>query len=241
MIAKLISLIPLICLGFTTGSIFAERVLIPRNVSGNENRNENISRSAKQLFATKQSLGSLSVGHAEGNMDAEGNPTSLTNGHTDPGNGAFNRGFCSWNKANGLSLAEADAKCLQALQRQAAAAEQDLKKAGVEASAIGIINGADLANQSPRAGNDFGSQYAKALAKGLKGEKALIHARVESFRTEKGTLSASGLFRICGNYASYREQLAALKPYSEAWRWQCIALDQGRRVRAIEEVLKSSR
>ncbi|WP_199249839.1 hypothetical protein [[Phormidium] sp. ETS-05] len=136
----------------------------------------------------------------------------------------------------------------RALQQQAAAAEQDLKKAGVGASAnrqvseaIGIINGADLANQSPRAGEDFGTRYAQALAKGLKGEKALIHARVESFRTEEGTLSASGLFRICGDNASYREQLAALKPYSEAWRWQCIALDQGRRVRAIEEVLKSSR
>lgn len=237
MISKLI---PLICLGFTAGSILAERVLIPRNIPENKNGNENISRSAGNLFATKQSLGSISVGHAEGNMDKLGNATSLTLGHTDPGNGAHNMGFCSWNRADGLTLAEADAKCLAALQRQAAAAEQDLKKAGVEASAIGIINGADLANQSPRAGNDFGSQYAKALAKGLKGEKALIHARVESFRESNGTLSASGLFRICGNYASYREQLAALKLYSEAWRWQCIALDQGRRVRAIGEVLKSS-
>ena len=236
----IVKLIPLICLGFTVGNFLGMDILhipVPKNIPENT---RNIPGSASQLFATKQSLGSISVGHAEGNMDASGNPTSLTNGHTDPGNGAFNRGFCSWNKANGLSLAKADAKCLQALQQQAAAAEQDLKKAGVEASAIAIINGADLANQSPRAGEDFGDQYAKALAKGLKGEKALIHARVESFRTEKGILSASGLFRICGNYSSYREQLAGLKPGSEAWRWQCIALDQGRRVRAIEEVLKSS-
>ncbi|MBD3821510.1 MAG: hypothetical protein IE914_04540 [Thiotrichales bacterium] len=227
--------IPIICLGFAIANILGA-THSPQNAP----KNTSIPSSAKQLFATKQSLGSISVGHAEGNMDVRGNSTKLTDGHIDPGNGAFNRGFCSWNKANGLSVAQADEKCLRTLQQQAATAERDLKKAGIEVSATSIINGADLANQSPRAGADFGARYAQALDKNLKGEKALIDARVESFRTEKGILSASGLFHICNNYASYRKQLAGLKPYSESWRWQCIALDQRRRVRAINEVLETN-
>ncbi|HIK12629.1 MAG TPA: M23 family metallopeptidase [Oscillatoriaceae cyanobacterium M33_DOE_052] len=200
-------------------------------------------KSAAELFATVQSPGSIAVGVAEGNMDITGEATPLYQGHTDPGNGVTNRGFCSWNRAAKLTVAEADASCLSRLQVQAADTEKQLQSQGLDPQkdVIALVNGTDLANQSPRAGEDFGTRYAEALAKGLKGEKALIDARVESFRepsvSGKGTLSASGLFRICRHYASYRDKLAAHQLYSEAWRWQCIALDQGRRVRAIDSAL----
>ena len=203
---------------------------------------ENPLISGKSLFATYTSPGSIAVGVAEGNMTATGEATRLYRGHVDPGNGATNRGFCSWNRSQKITVAEADRRCLARLKIQATDTETKLEELGIvpNANIEALVNGTDLSNQSPRAGTDFAARYSEALDKGLSGSEALVDARVESFRKKNGELSASGLFRICRRESYYRQQLRGLKRNSEAWRWQCIALDQGRRVRAIAKALDSN-
>lgn len=203
---------------------------------------ENPLISAKSLFASYTSPGSIAVGVAEGNMTATGEATRLYRGHVDPGNGATNRGFCSWNRSKNITVAEADRRCLARLKIQATDTETKLEELGIvpNANIEALVNGTDLSNQSPRAGADFAARYSEAQGKGLTGSEALVDARVESFRKENGELSASGLFRICRRESYYRQQLRGLKRNSEAWRWQCIALDQGRRVRAIAKALDSN-
>lgn len=196
--------------------------------------------SAAELFATRQSAGSIAIGAAEGNLTAAGKATSLYLGHIDPGNHVTNRGFCSWNRALNLTVAEADRRCLAALQSQSAAVERKLKDLGIDVKTDieALVNGADIWNQSNFAGRQFAAKYKKALEKGLRGERAILDARVEAFRNEVGQLDASGLFGICLREPHYRRQLAGLTAYSEAWRWQCIALDQGRRVGEVSYALK---
>ncbi|WP_242031903.1 D-alanyl-D-alanine carboxypeptidase family protein [Microcoleus sp. FACHB-672] len=196
--------------------------------------------SAAQLFATRQSAGSIAIGAAEGNLTAAGKTTTLYLGHIDPGNHVTNRGFCSWNRALNLTVAEADRRCLAALQSQSAAVERKLKDLGIDVKTDieALVNGADIWNQSKFAGRQFAAKYKKALEKGLRGERAVLDARVEAFRNEVGQLDATGLFGICLREPHYRRQLAGLTAYSEAWRWQCIALDQGRRVGEVSYALK---
>lgn len=225
------SLVPVVALGLTVGSIWGNQLLTKPSVSPKPQPPASITN----LFSTKSSLGSIAVGHAEGNMDTEGNPTHLTNGHTDPGNGAFNRGFCSWNKANGLSLKQADSNCLNALQQQSKDIVTDLQSAGVTPTVELVINGADLSNQSPRAGKDFAAKYRDAVK--AKHPNPVLDARIKAFEVKPGVLSATGLFRICRTYGHYSQQLQGLSGYE--WDYQCIGLDQRRRVEAIKNVLAS--
>lgn len=71
------------------------------------------------------------------------------------------------------------------------------------------------------------------------GKKAFLWARVEAFRDEKQQLDASGLFGICRRETFYQQQLKGLQSGTEKWRWNCIALDQRRRVLEIEKVFES--
>lgn len=194
------------------------------------------------LFISKESPGAIAVGAAEGNLTPGGKTTSIYFGHIDPGNHVVNRGFCSWNKAASLSVTEADRRCLAALQWQSAHIQQQLTELGVDLNhhTYALVNGTDLWNQSNSAGPQFPIKYKKALEKGLKGSSALIDARVEAFRNAQGELSASGLFGICATQPFYRSRLAGQTLYSESWRWQCIALDQKRRVRQVAKALKLS-
>lgn len=195
--------------------------------------------SPSSLFATKRAPGAIAVGAAEGNLTPGGQTTTIYFGHIDPGNHVVNRGFCSWNKAADLSVAEADGRCLNALQWQSAKTQQKLAQLGLDPKkySYALVNGTDLWNQSNSAGPQFSIKYKKALDKGLKGNRALLDARVEAFRNEAGVLDASGLFGICATQPFYKSRLAGLAPYSEAWRWQCIALDQGRRIRQVDKAL----
>lgn len=195
---------------------------------------------ASSLFATKKSPGSIAVGAAEGNLTLTGQATSLYSGHTDPGNHVTNRGFCSWNRAKNLTVAQADQRCLGALKRQSAVTERKLIALGINPNihAEALINGTDLWNQSNSAGPQFALKYKKALEKGLSGSGAQIWARVEAFRNRAGVLDASGLFGICRREPYYQSRLSGITPYSESWRWQCIALDQRRRVKVVSKVFK---
>ncbi len=200
------------------------------------------SSSASELFATVKSPGSIAVGAAEGNLTVAGKTTSLYLGHTDPGNHVTNRGFCSWNGAKNLSVQQADRRCLAALQRQAAATEQKLTALGIDPKihVEALVNGTDLWNQSNSAGPQFPPAYKKALDQRIQGKRAFVDARVEAFRNPAGNLDASGLFGICKREAYYQSKLQGHSPYSESWRWNCIALDQGRRVGVVSEALKQN-
>lgn len=194
--------------------------------------------SIRELFASKKAPGAIAVGVAEGNLTPKGLPTSIYRGHTDPGNFATNRGFCSWNQAKAISVEEADRRCLEALQRQSVATENKLIALGINphSSKKAIVIGTDLWNQSNSAGPQFPLKFAFALNKGLTGQQAYIWARVEAFRNQQQQLDASGLFGICQREPYYRQQLARLDVGSEKWRWNCIKLDQQRRVIEIEKV-----
>ena len=195
---------------------------------------------ASTLFATARSPGALAVGAAEGNLTPTGEVNSIYYGHIDPGNHVTNRGFCSWNHAANLTVAEADQRCLAALQQQSAATEHQMILLNLDPAThtVALVNGTDLWNQSNQAGAQFAAKYRQALNQGLSGRAALIDARVEAFRDSAGQLDASGLFGICATQPYYQSQLASLTAYSETWRWQCIALDQGRRVREVAIALR---
>ncbi len=198
------------------------------------------SNSAASLFATPKSPGSIAVGVAEGNFTQSGEATSLYSGHTDPGNHVTNRGFCSWNRAANITVAEADKRCLASLKKQSAAIAKQMKDLGINPTEHlpALVNGTDVWNQSNSAGPEFVSQYKAALDLGLRGKASYIWARVEAFRNAKGALDASGLFGICKRHSYYQQRLAGLRVDSELWRWQCIGLDQRRRVELISDVLQ---
>ncbi|MEM9245497.1 MAG: hypothetical protein AAGA67_07120, partial [Cyanobacteria bacterium P01_F01_bin.153] len=192
-------------------------------------------------FADRRSLGAVAIGHAEGNLSATGKIRSIYYGHSDPGNGVKNIGFCSlqrylWKDLNGdgkVSFPEADQRCLDLLRGQASKTADKMLDFGYTATKYPevTINGLDLYNQSRVAGRQFPMRYRQARDRGLTGERAIVWARVESFRvlkgSNKGKLSASGLFRICRR-SPQRRKLSA---------WDCIASDQRRRVRAINRVI----
>ncbi|MGL5192944.1 MAG: hypothetical protein ACRC8Y_05015 [Chroococcales cyanobacterium] len=188
---------------------------------------------AGELFKTpdpKRDLGVRAVCAAEGNCLADGTRTALSKGHVDPGNGKWNRGWCS-DQGRGKDESEADLKCLEYAQKWIEP-NQDAVQHGNEV----FINAVDLANQSS-VKEGLAGLYARAKLDGRSGVDAITHARVEAFR-RNGELSAGGLFKVCANPRNqFAQRLRGMRPYSEEWRYGCIRQDQERRVQAINEVL----
>jgi D-alanyl-D-alanine dipeptidase len=188
---------------------------------------------AGELFKTPDPLkdiGVRSICAAEGNCDSSGNRTALSKGHIDPGNGKYNRGWCS-DQGRGRDESEADQKCLEYAQRWLEV-NQDAVVHGPEV----YVNAIDLANQSS-VKEGLADKYQRAKLEGRSGTDAIAHARVESFR-RGGELSAGGLFKVCSNPRNqFAQRLRGMVRYSEGWRYHCIRQDQERRVMAIHEVL----
>lgn len=188
------------------------------------------SHQLSQLFASLDSPGVIAICAAEGNCKPDGTKTSIYRGHKDPGNGRWNMGFCSDQGRGGGNLQKADQACLERLQSREARIQQKFREAGLEPSQHleAYVNALDLWNQaSPSRSDVFPATYAKALSKGMKGEQALVWARVESFREDDGSLGGYGLQAICRRDS--RRTLSI---------WDCIARDQRRRVRAIHQTLR---
>lgn len=99
---------------------------------------------------------------------------------------------------------------MEYLQRQA-------KKSGVKLSALELVAGADLANQSPLAALDYVGHLQKLRAKGFRGMEAVLEARVQSFVNPKTGLLEAGGF---GN------------------SWQRLRHDQLRRMVELDKALK---
>jgi len=208
--------------------------------------NTSYPRKLNNLFANKYSVGVLVICAAEGNCEIDGSRTKLYSGHVDPGNGVLNRGWCSDQGRGGNNLKNADALCLKRTKSRIPRLANKLQNAGIkpEQNIEAFINNLDQWNQaSPRVSDTFPKKYAEALKKGLEGKEAILWARVEAFRKSNGELEAGnsrvGLFSICANSQNtyYTAKLQQYSMWSERWRWNCIALDQRRRQKAINQVL----
>ncbi len=141
------------------------------------------------------SLVAHAVGHAEGTRTAEGGYTRYYNGHTDPGNGVWNLGTFSY-QHGASSAAEADAKQLARLQRQATELRQQAEATGIELTLLEELNGIDLANQAPVTALDRG--YIKWLERAkrtdMNEEERVVWSRTRSFiHPDTGRWNAPGL------------------------------------------------
>ena len=219
-----------------------------------------------ELFAETRSPGTLALCAAEGNCIVSINEKTHKlrikfsdeyYGHVDPGNGVYNRGFCSDQGRGGVketlekTIRSADEGCLRRTKSRIDRAIAKMKEAGLDSAHNQpvFIHFLDLWNQaSPRVSDNFPKAYQKAIAQNKTGDDALLWGRVEAFRRNNGQLEAGrtypankrvGLFKVCVEQPYFRNKLSSLEIDSEKWRWNCIALDQGRRTRAISDTLST--
>ncbi|MBD2580299.1 hypothetical protein [Oscillatoria sp. FACHB-1406] len=177
------------------------------------------------LGSVSQDLIRRAIGHAEGNLTVSGELTSLYYGHTDPGNGVRNFGYCSnQNRTSGVN--GADESCDRYIGQFKPRAAKELLLAGIDLKdKEALLNTLDLANQAnPRTFPRFPHKLSEAREKGLQGIEAITYARVQSFGT--GGREATGLIGICR-----REN----RPVTDE---ECVAYDQRRRAKAIRKVLE---
>ncbi|EKV02677.1 hypothetical protein Lepto7375DRAFT_4938 [Leptolyngbya sp. PCC 7375] len=123
------------------------------------------------------------IGSAEGTRTASGNPTQAYYGHTDPGNGVWNMGTFSY-QHGANSPQEADKKQLKRLKRQGKTIADQADQAKLSMTLGEVLNGLDLANQSPRAALERGGyvdRLVQARHKGMKNNDAIIWARTYSY------------------------------------------------------------
>lgn len=127
------------------------------------------------------------VGSAEGTRAANGQPTRAYYGHTDPGNGVWNMGTFSY-QHGANSPEEADNKQLKRLRRQGKALTEQAHQADLPMSLGEILNGLDLANQSPSAALEHGGyidRLAQARKKGMSDDNAIVWARTYAYLDPK--------------------------------------------------------
>lgn len=142
------------------------------------------------------SLVAKAVGGAEGTRTPDGGYTSAYRGHTDPGNGVWNLGTFSY-QHGAASPEEADRKQLRRLRQQVSAIQHRAAQAGITLNLTEVLNGIDLANQSPLAAlgePGYAEWMAEAQRRGLRGEEAILWARVKGYwDVRRGRWNAPGL------------------------------------------------
>ncbi|MGD1952013.1 MAG: hypothetical protein ACFB14_20550 [Leptolyngbyaceae cyanobacterium] len=123
------------------------------------------------------------IGRAEGTRTASGTHTRAYYGHTDPGNGVWNMGTFSY-QHGASSPDEADNKQLQRLKQQGNKLAKQAEHADLSMTLGEVLNGLDLANQSPRAALERGGyvdRLAEAREQGMKNGEAIVWARTYSY------------------------------------------------------------
>lgn len=123
------------------------------------------------------------IGSAEGTRTASGRPTQAYYGHTDPGNGVWNMGTFSY-QHGARSPQEADKKQLKRLKKQGKTIASQAKQADLTMTLGEVLNGLDLANQSPKAALEKGGyidRLAQARQQGMKNSDAIVWARTYSY------------------------------------------------------------
>jgi hypothetical protein len=148
------------------------------------------------------SLVAIAVGSAEGTRTPSGCKTRAYRGHSDPGNGVWNLGSFSYQ--HGADSPEAaDAKQLKRLQFQASELMESASEKGLSLTVEQILNGIDLANQSPAAALSRGGyidRLAQAEEMGLQGTEAILWARTRSYLDpDSGRWNAPGLGNTVGS------------------------------------------
>lgn len=131
----------------------------------------------------EESLVARAVGSAEGTRTPEGHRTLAYYGHQDPGNGVWNLGSFSY-QHGASSPEDADTRQLKRLKAQAETLQQQAIEQSITLTSEEMLNGIDLANQSPQAALEQGGyidQLHQAQQTGLKGSAAILQARVQSF------------------------------------------------------------
>ena len=164
------------------------------------------------------SLVARSVGSAEGTRRPDGGKNPAYYGHQDPGNAKWNLGSFSYQHA-ARSPEDADQRQLSRLQTQDQMLQQKAASQGLKLTPEERMNGLDLANQAPLAALDRGGyidRLKEARDRGLRGQAAILVARVNSYREPSTNLwDAPGLGN---NEASIRH-------------------DQARRMDAVEDAM----
>lgn len=136
-----------------------------------------------------ESLVARTVGHAEGTRTPDGTRTPAYFGHRDPGNGVWNLGSFSFQHCRELRYncstpEQADGFQLQRLMAQTRDLRQRSLTLGLQVTLEEELNAIDLANQAPLAALDtpgYPDHLLKAKEQGLKGQDAILAARVKSF------------------------------------------------------------
>jgi hypothetical protein len=144
----------------------------------------------KDIFkGGSDSVVAIAVGYAEGTRTANGSKTSAYYGHSDPGNGVWNLGsfsfqHCKETQYRCSTPEEADGSQIKRLEKQTEKIENKTKEINIELNKEEKLNGIDLANQAPAAALEekgYPERLKEAKEKGLKGDEAILHARVYSY------------------------------------------------------------
>ncbi|UBF30500.1 hypothetical protein K9N68_35555 (plasmid) [Kovacikia minuta CCNUW1] len=139
--------------------------------------------------AGSESIVARAVGHAEGTRTPDGNRTPAYFGHVDPGNGVWNLGSFSFQHCREARYQcstpeQADAFQLKRLQTQTDNLQQRATSLDLKMTLEEELNAIDLANQAPLAAlgkPGYPEHLQQARKKGLKGQAAVLKARVQSF------------------------------------------------------------
>ncbi len=171
-------------------------------ISPNLNPNLNPNLAAVPLSETgifqggPNSLVARAVGSAEGTRRPDGSKNPAYYGHRDPGNAKWNLGSFSYQHA-ARSPEDADQRQLNRLQTQDKMLQQKAAAQGLSLTLEERMNGLDLANQAPLAALDRGGyidRLKEARDRGLRGNEAILVARVNSYREPSTNLwDAPGL------------------------------------------------
>lgn len=148
----------------------------------------------------------VAIGMAEGTRTADGGKNSAWYGHIDPGNGALNQGSCSWQSSPVSSPEEADALCLQALEKRAQTVPPG-------SSPFVLLSYLDAWVQSPSAAADFFKLLSDAP--GETEFDRVLYARVRAFiDPATGRWDAPGLGNSVQRISDdQRRRLTALQKY----------------------------
>ncbi|MBE7386305.1 MAG: M23 family metallopeptidase [Leptolyngbya sp. SIO1E4] len=135
------------------------------------------------------------IGKAEGTVDGHLNPDADYHGHTDPGNGARNQGFFSF-QHGASSPQDADQQQIHRLRNAEREIQaQAISKFGQPLSEAALLAALDLWNQAPLAGQDFVTH----LPTHNPTPEQIIEARARSFiEPTTGQLDAPGLGNSIG-------------------------------------------
>lgn len=173
-------------------------------------------------FSTSRELERCAIGNAEGTKTDDCKPTKYYYGHSDPGNGVRNFGYCS-NQSRTNSAKGADASCDRYLDQWKPRIKQELKAAGIENDREAYLNTLDLSNQAnPKHFPHLPKLIQEQRKRFGDTDEAIAWARVEAFFVP-GTPYPSGLCK-----GSLRHNVAACK--------QRVFKDQLRRVKEIDKI-----